>query len=153
MQPLFHGLQWEPTQNLGLEEVSLTLRIPGSASQSASSEKHGSLRPNLIARVLRTKPDTDLDTILQDMCAEIQNTASTLLQDFTVQEFVFADQSKGHLISFVFAFRGVALQQYHAVRLDNDLLTTLTLTVDAKLLNESSKHHYLSALASAQKIS
>ena len=70
------------------------------------------------------------------------------LEDFESRPFDFDDGTTGHLISFRCAFgEGDQVRQFHALRLDDNQFSTLTLTVDGFKLNDEKRQGFLQCLA------
>ncbi len=138
------GLSVALPPGFALEESLHSLR----ATPSPSLERVP-VRPNLIIRRRTVAQGAVLETLAGQLCAELAQSVPTLA-DLETSPFTFADGADGVLLAYRFAsMADSVLRQYHALRLDELRLTTLTLTVNDKTLTEADRDGYLRCLASA----
>ena len=147
----FHGLSFEPPAELVAEEALLTLRAPPGPSDPRLLQKQIPVRANLIVHRRRVGAEATLALLSAEVSAELASTVVGL-RGLASEELTFADGVRGVIVSFEFPMREVAsARQFHALRLDGDTFTDLTLTVDGLTLNDATKNKWLDVLASARK--
>ena len=140
------GLQIDPPANFHIEESMFALRAPESAPKNGKPP----VRDNLVVRRRQVRPDSELKEHAGQMVAELMKSFPSM-DGLETAPFDFSDGTKGLIVGYRFVSMGnVVLRQYHALRRDGDLLTTLTITVDDERIDLSTRDQYLRALASAR---
>lgn len=143
------GLQLDPPAGFAIEESMFALRAPEPAPPAATTGRPP-VRDNLVVRRRQVRPDAELKELAGQMVAELMK-AFTSMDGLETGPFDFSDGTKGMIVGYRFASMGkVMLRQYHALRRDGDMLTTLTITVDDERLDIGTRDQYFRALASAR---
>lgn len=148
----FHGVHFAPPADFELVETMLSFRAQPKEELLDPRLLHRqmSVRPNVIVHRKHAKPDVPLVDLVGTALAEFVRTM-VQLDNVQKSEFAFQDGFKGFLIRFDYpATKDKVLRQYHAFRLDEGILTTLALTVDAVKVASSDEDEqmYLQSLAS-----
>jgi len=132
-----------------IDEVMISLRAPAPvAGDPRLLQKQTPIRPSLIAHRRHTGNAAPLELLASEVVAELVSSI-TGLSALTTESLSFADDVVGMLIGFDFPAAEVGTaRQFHALRLDDGVLTTLTLTIDALTLNDSGKASWLKILTS-----
>lgn len=132
-----------------IDEVMISLRAPAPvAGDPRLLQKQTPIRPSLIAHRRHTGTVATLELLAGEVVAELVSSIIGL-SALTNESFTYADGAVGIIIGFDFAAAEVGTaRQYHALRLDDGVLTTLTLTIDALTLTDSGKASWLKILSS-----
>lgn len=132
-----------------VDEVVCSLRAPAPVvGDPRVLQKQTAIRPSLIVHRRATGAVASLEILTGEVVAELVSSI-TGLSALTTESMAFVDDCVGTLIGFDFPAAEVGTaRQYHALRLDSGVLTTLTLTIDALTLNEAGKAAWLTILAS-----
>ncbi len=147
----FDGLTFDPPADLAPEEATLILRAPPGPSDPRLLQRQLPVRANLIVHRRRVGPEATLPLMVAEVSAELVSTV-TGLRALATEDLRFADGAPGVIVSFEFPMREVAAaRQFHALRLDDGVLTDLTLTVDGLTLNDAARKKWFDVLASARK--
>lgn len=147
----FDGLVFDPPADLRPEEALLTLRAPPGPSDPRLLQKQVPVRANLIVHRRRVGAEATLPLMVAEVSAELVSTVIGL-RGLATEDIRFADGVVGVIVSFEFPMREVAAaRQFHALRLDDGVLTDLTLTVDGLTLNDAAKKKWLDVLSSTRK--
>jgi|GEM_PF-1167618 len=154
----FDGMQFEPPSEFQLVETMLSLRMPPKQELrdprlvQGILNKQTSVQSNLIVHRRQAKKGATLEELVGEACAEFIR-AMVNIQNITKQEFTFTDKTEGMLVSFDFpTSKTKTIRQYHAFRLEEGRLTTLTLTVDSLQLTAEQEEVYLKSLASLSQV-
>ncbi|MCB9638026.1 MAG: hypothetical protein H6727_03865 [Myxococcales bacterium] len=150
MTLFFHGLEISPSPKQTFTSASMMFRLQSSLPEETPKEPQ--LTPNLLVQIKMLSSSSGIEQLAQDIQQDIQKTGRALVSEQTLVPFQFADQVTGRLLSFCFRFRGMALRQLQAIRLDGKRLTHLTLTTHAEPWDEATQQRYLDTLASTQTI-
>ena len=111
-------------------------------------QKQTPIRPSFIVH-RREVGDTALELLAGEVTAELVASIGGL-SALTTETLAYADGARGFIVSFDFAAAEVGTaRQYHALRKDGGVLTTLTLTIDKLSLNDATKQKWLALLSSA----
>lgn len=108
------------------------------------------VRPNqsIVVHARTVKAGASLVMLAGQALTEL-TTSLDGITDVTQAEILFDDGQTGLLFLYSFPARGQEMvRQYHALRLDDDQLTTLTLTARLSELDESTGQVFLQAIAS-----
>lgn len=147
---LFDGLQVDQPPEMVIEESMLTLRSPPGPSTPLALQKQIPVRPNLIVHRRRVGPNATMSLLVGEVSAEL---ASTIIgmKGLATEQITYTDGKQGVIVSFEFPMREVAsVRQFHALRLDDDVFTDVTLTVDGTTLNDAAKNKWRNVLLSAR---
>lgn len=151
MSSSVHGLPFAPPEGWAVTEVMVQLKGPpvDELKDPRMMQSQYPLRPNLIVHRRQIPTGADLDMVAAEICAELVHSIEGM-RDLSTNELAFADGHAGRVVQFDFpAGKAATVRQFQALRLDDDVLTTLTLTVDATTLNDERKDSYFQSLASA----
>ncbi|HEY8208680.1 MAG TPA: hypothetical protein VIG99_14420 [Myxococcaceae bacterium] len=140
------GLQIDPPAGFNIEESMFALLAPESAPKNGKPP----VRDNLVVRRRQVRPDSDLTEHAGQMVAELMKSIPSM-DGLDTSPFDFSDGTKGLIVGYRFVSMGkVVLRQYHAIRRDGEVLTTLTITVDDERIDLPTRDQYFRALASAR---
>jgi hypothetical protein len=144
------GLRLDPPEDFVIDQTMISFRAPApTAGDPRVLQKQTAIRPSLIVHRRDVGAMAPLEILAGEVTAELVSTVSGL-SGLSSEAFTFADGAVGIIISFDFAAPEVGTaRQYHALRKDNAVLTTLTLTIDKLTLNEATKSRWLALFASA----
>jgi hypothetical protein len=144
------GLRLEPPPDFVVDQVMFSYKGPAAtAGDPRVLQKQTALRPTLIVHRREVGEAAALEILAGEITAELA-TSVPGLSELASEEMRFKDGAPGIIVSFAFALEEVGTaRQYHALRKDGGVLTTLTLTVDKLALNDAVKERWLSVLASA----
>lgn len=146
---LFDGLELQPPADFQVEESMLTLRAPPGVSEPRMLQKQIPVRANLIVHRRRVGANATLALLAGEVTAELASTVIGL-RNLTTEPIKFDDDRDGVIVAFEFPLRDVAgVRQFHALRLDGEIFTDVTLTVDGTTLNDAAKQKWLAVLTSA----
>jgi hypothetical protein len=145
------GFSLSPPTELEVEECFITLRAPDrDLAEPRSLNKQQPIRSNLVVRRRTVRRDASLDTLAGEMCGELAKSIPSLV-GLERAGFKFDDGTIGLMLAYEFqASSSALLRQYHALRLDDRTLTTLTLTVDGRTLTDADRLRYFAHLATAR---
>jgi hypothetical protein len=133
-----NGLSFDPPAGFDVSEVMVTLRGPDTSAlkESRALQPQFPVRPNLIVH-RRARPEgAELDVLAAELCAELLTTIDGL-KDLKTEEVTLADDVAGRLVSFDFpAGKAMTVRQFQVVRLDDQALWTMTLTIDSAVLTD-----------------
>lgn len=143
------GLRFDPPADFTIDQTMVSLRAPPPTSGDPRvMQRQTAIRPSLIVH-RRDVGDTALEVLAGEVTAELVASIGGLT-GLTTESFSFADGAVGLMVGFDFAAAEVmSARQFHALRKDGPLLTTLTLTVDKLSLNEAGRAKWLAMLSSA----
>jgi hypothetical protein len=144
------GLRLDPPPDFVIDQVMFSFK--GKAPTTGDPrvlQKQTPIRPTLILHRRDVGEDAPLEVLAGEVTAELV-TSVPGLSELASEQMRFADGAPGMIVSFSFALEEVGTaRQFHALRKDGAVLTTLTLTVDKLALNDAAKERWLSVLASA----
>lgn len=143
------GLRFEAPAEFAIDQTMISLRAPPpTAGDPRVMQKQTSIRPSFIVH-RREVGETSLEVLTGEVTAELVSSIGGL-SELASESFTYADGATGFIISFDFAAPEVfSARQYHALRKDGGVLTTMTLTVDKLSLNDATKAKWLALLSSA----
>lgn len=159
MDPNINKLVIEPPAGFLSEEMTASWRVAAPAGDAALKEARAPgmtqlvVRPNLIVqrrKVIRQSDDaaTDLGRLVAAVCADLVRHIAGI-STIDTDEFAFADGGVGLLIQYTMpGHKDFKLAQMQAARLDDDVLTTATLSTELSRLNPATVELYLKSLAS-----
>lgn len=153
MKHSFQGISVETPDDYGFDEAMLTLR--SSAADELDEpmltlKKKFPVRSNLIIHRRMVHEEATLEMLSGEICAELVSSVAGM-ENLAMERFTFADEADGMMIAFDFALAKVKaeVRQYQALRLDDQCLTSLTLTVDRNKMTKQGKADVLALLGSA----
>jgi hypothetical protein len=145
------GLSLDVPADFSVDQTMMSFRAPAPTSGDPRVlHKQTTIRPSLIVH-RRIVGDTALEIVAGEVMAELVSSVAGL-NGLATEAMTFRDGSPGVIVSFDFGSAEVGTaRQFHALRKDGAVLTSLTLTVDKLQLGDASKAKWLSLLASAVK--
>lgn len=146
-----HGLPFTPPEGWDVTEVMVQLKGPpvDDLKDPRMMQSQYPLRPNLIVHRRQMPAGADVDMVCAEICAELVHSIEGM-KDLSTEALSFGDGTEGRVVQFDFpAGKAATVRQFQAMRLDEDVLTTLTLTVDATTLTDERKAAYFASLATA----
>lgn len=143
-----YGLQFTPPSEFAPDEFMVTMRGPpvGNLKDPRMPQKQFPVRPNLIVHRRVTGAAASLGLLCSEICAELVGSIPAM-KDLHAEPFGFDDQATGMMVVFDFPAGKATVRQFQAMRLDNGVLTTLTLTVDSTTLTDALKAGYYRSMA------
>ena len=149
MQTSVEGMKFEAPEGFVREETMVSLRIPAEKG-FADARVKTPIRPNMIVH-RRPEKSADLAAVLAHVQGELL-TAVSGISPIEAADVTFADGKKGALIAYSMpAPKGLEISQLQAMRLDDGVLTTLTVSTERAALTPERKAAYVKALVSARK--
>lgn len=157
MDPNINKLVIEPPQGFLAEEMSASWRVAAPADDLKEARAPGMtqlvVRPNLI--VQRRKVPAEIGGTPNDIGRLVAAVVADLVRHIAgistidTDEFTFADGNVGLLIKYTMpGHKDFKLAQMQAARLDDDVLTTATLSTELSRLNPATVELYVKSLAS-----
>jgi hypothetical protein len=145
------GLRFDPPDGFLADEVMVSLRAPPpQLVDPRVLQKQVPVRANLIVHRRRIGDEADLELCAGEICAELVNSVVGM-QSLTTERFAFDDGAPGMIVGFDFpAAEAATVRQYQALRIDDGVLSILTLTIDGARLNDDAKATWLKCLSSAR---
>ena len=143
------GIRFDPPDDFVVDQVTFSLRGPAPASGDPRVlQKQTAIRPTLIVHRRDVGAHAPLEILAGELTAELV-TSVPGLSELASEEMRFSDGAPGVIVSFAFALDEVGTaRQFHAMRKDGAVLTTVTLTVDKLALTDAAKERWLGVLAS-----
>jgi hypothetical protein len=143
------GLALDLPPDLVADQAMFSLRAPPpTTGDPRVLHKQTTIRTSLIVH-RKEVGDASLEVLTGEVTAELVSTVGGL-SDLVTEAFLYQDGAPGFLVGFDFAMPEVGTaRQFHALRKDAGVLTTLTLTLDKLRLTDEAKAHWLKVLASA----
>jgi hypothetical protein len=147
------GLTVAAPPDMVVEQAMVALR--GAAPTGGDPrllQKQTAIRTSLIAHRRDVGKDASLEVLAGEVTAELVSSIGGL-SGLATEAFDFQDGALGLMVSFDFAAAEVGTaRQFHALRKDGTVLTTLTLTLDKLQLTDDGKRRWLAVLASASPL-
>ncbi|HEY4220080.1 MAG TPA: hypothetical protein VGO62_02030, partial [Myxococcota bacterium] len=134
------------------EEVTATWRIAAPESNLKEARAPGMvqlvIRPNLIVQRRRVPANADLNALVAQVCADLVRNIQGL-SPVDATGFAFADGKDGSLIKYTMpGYKEFKIAQMQAMRLDDDVVTTASISTELTRLNPAVLEDYLKCLAS-----
>jgi hypothetical protein len=150
MRVTAHGVQFEAPAGFEIDEVTISLRAPKPAREARVLNKQTAVRPNLVVRRQKLEQATDLAELSLKLIAEVLQEVPDL-QAPAKERFEFTDGAVGLLLGFDYPLveGGVSLRQYQVIRLDDNVLTNVLLTIDKNTLTPALDAEYRKYISSA----
>jgi hypothetical protein len=145
------GLKLDTPPEFVMDQTMVSFRAPPpTEGDPRLLQRQTAIRPSLIVH-RRYVGDVSVEVLAGEVTAELV-TSIVGLSALTTESFDYADGAIGILVGFDFAADEVGTaRQYHALRKDGPVLTTITLTIDKLSLNDAQKTRWLTMIASAVK--
>jgi hypothetical protein len=142
-------LRFDPPADFTVDQTMISLRAPPPTSGDPRvMQRQTAIRPSLIVH-RRDVGDTALEILVGEVTAELVASIGGL-SGLSSEAFAFQDGAHGVIVGFDLAAAEVmSARQFHALRKDGPVLTTLTLTVDKLSLNDAGRAKWLAVLSSA----
>ncbi len=161
MEPNINKLVIEPPAGFLAEETSASWRVaaPSGAGADALKEPRAPgmtqlvVRPNLIVQRRKVPATsggvpTSIGSLVAAVCADLVRHIAGI-STIDTDELAFADGHVGLLIQYTMpGHKDFKLAQMQAARLDDDVLTTATLSTELSRLNAATVELYVKSLAS-----
>lgn len=145
------GVQLELPPGFLPEETSASFRVAGDAGMKdpRALQPQALIRPNLVVQRKKVPAGTRLIEIAGGMCAELVRHVPGISEIDRDEGFTFADGSQGVLLKYTMpGFKEIRLLQLQAVRLDDDVSTSMLITAGAADISEDALNAYLGCLRS-----
>ena len=152
MDPNINKLVIEPPVGFLVEEMSQSWRVALAGENLKEARAPGMtqlpVRPNLIVQRRKVTMPTDVSRLVAAVCADLVRHIAGI-SAIDMDDFTFADGNVGLLIKYTMpAHKEFKLAQMQAARLDDDVLTTATISTELSRLNAEVVELYLKSLAS-----
>jgi hypothetical protein len=144
------GLTLDTPSDFIIDQTMVSFRAPPpTGGDPRVLQRQTAISPSLIVHRRFVGNEAALEILAGEVTAELV-TSIDGLSALTTEAFSFADGAPGLLVGFDFGAEEVGTaRQYHAMRKDGAVLTTMTLTIDKLTLNDAQKTRWLQVLASA----
>jgi hypothetical protein len=144
------GLSLTAPPDMVIEQSMFALRAPPSAAVDPRLlQKQTPIRTSLIVHRRDVGPMATLEVLAGEVAAELVSSVGGL-SGLVTEAFDYSDGALGIVVSFDVAAAEVGTaRQFHALRKDGTVLTTLTLTLDKLQLTDDGKRRWFDVLASA----
>jgi hypothetical protein len=149
--PVHAGLHLALPPEFTIDQTMVSFRAPPpTAGDPRVLQKQTPIRPSLIVH-RRDVGDVALEILAGEITAELVQSVGGL-SGLTTEALSYDDGDLGIIISFDFAAPEIGTaRQYHVVRKDGPILTTLTLTIDKLTLTDSAKTRWLAFFAAVAR--
>jgi hypothetical protein len=143
------GLQLDVPDEFAIDQTMVSFRAPAPvAADPRVMRRQTVVRPSLLVH-RREVGDTALEILAGEVTAELLSSIGGL-SGLVTEPLSYADGASGVVVAFDFGSAEVGTaRQFHALRKDRGVLTTVTLTLDKLQLTDSTKQKWLTMLASA----
>ena len=143
------GLRIDVPDDFAMDQAMVSFRAPAPvAADPRVMRRQTVIRPSLLVH-RRDVGDAALELLAGEVVAELLSTIGGLT-GLLNESLAYADGAEGVVISFDFGSAEVGTaRQFHALRKDGGVLTTVTLTIDKLRWNDATRQKWLSLLASA----
>ena len=143
-------LKFTPPAEFVEEELMTTWRVPyvPDLKEPRMLQRQMPVRPNLVVH-RRTVGEKDLADVTASVCDQLMKSIDGLSKIAT-SELVFKDGVSGMLLEYSFpAVGSYEVVQLHAMRLDGEVLTSLTLCTEGSRITPEVHRQYRECLSSA----
>jgi len=136
-----NGVQIDLPENFFFGESSVTFFL------DETKEKENT---NLVLQRQKNIDLSDARQVAELVKKNVENSAlASSLKNIKIQDFIFADSKEGAFLSFKLSDgKELNVTQFQVVRIDDEIITTATLTLDSSKLNSSSRKIFMASLAS-----
>ena len=144
------GLHLDLPLEFSADQTMVSFRAPPPVKPDARViQRQTAIRTSFIVHRRDVGSDAGLGILAGEVTAELVSSVAGL-SAMTTESIAFRDGAPGIVIGFDFGAPEVGTaRQFHALRKDGAVLTTLTLTVDKMTLNNDKKTHWFTLLQSA----
>ena len=144
------GLFLDAPADMVMEQTMVAMRAaPSAVVDPRVLNRQTPIRTSLIVHRRQVGPHATLEVLAGEVAAELVSSVGGL-SGLVTEAFDYADGAIGFLVSFDVAAAEVGTaRQFHALRKDDTVLTTLTLTLDKLQLTDDGKRRWFDVLASA----
>lgn len=144
------GLSLTPPPDFVVDQTMITWRAPApTQGDPRFLHKQAAIRPNLIIHRREVGANVPLEVLAGEVTAELVSSVPGL-GALTSESFTFADGTLGIIIGFDFSAATLgSARQYHVLRKDGGVFTTMTLTLDKLTLNDAARARWMTFFASA----
>lgn len=152
MRQTIDGLEIQMPEGFEREETMVAFRAPEPPDlrDPRALQRQLITRPNFVVHRKKAPPGSDLADLAAQTSRELTDSIAGIL-GLDMAELTFADGATGVLLNYDFpATKAFTLRQYHAIRLDGGIVTTLTLTTVAAAVSEKVQNEYVESLRSAR---
>lgn len=146
---MLRPLRIHPPQGFIAEETSTTWRMPASSGlrDPRSLQFQAPVRPNLLLTQRTIAEGTSLDELAAAACAELARHCEGLSAIETTR-FEFRDGVEGRLLRYSLpVHQRFRVEQMQALRLDDSVCSTVTLSTESTRLDDDTLRAYLTCLA------
>jgi hypothetical protein len=142
------GLKLAVPDEFAVDQAMVSFRAPAPvAGDPRVLRRQTVVRPSLIVH-RREVGDTGLEILAGEVAAELLSSIGGL-SGLVTEPIAYVDGTHGVVVSFDFGSVEVGTaRQFHALRKDAGVLTTVTLTLDKMQLNDTIRQKWLTLLAS-----
>lgn len=156
MEPTLSKLTLDPPAGFLAEETTQSWRVAAPDGELKEARAPGMtqlvVRPNLIVQRRKVVLPTDVGALVAGVCADLVRHVAGI-STIDTDEFTFADGKVGLLLKYTMpAFKEFKLAQMQAARLDDDVLTTVTISTELSRLNAATVELYVKSLASVSLV-
>ena len=130
------GFTFTPPAGFRTEEQTIALRMVVNGPA-----------PSLIVQSKPARPETSLEELAGQTFSELSQTIPGM-KSTSRTEFTFADGGTGIVLAYNFPTATGELRQYFVLRLHQQRLCTITLTLPSSSLTEGNARLFMSAIAS-----
>jgi hypothetical protein len=144
-------LKFDPPAEYVQEELMTSWRVPyePNLKEPRLLQTQVPVRPNLVVHRRRVDEEQNLADVASLICDQLMRSIEGLSQIAT-SELVFRDGVNGLLLEFSFPAMGnYRVVQLEALRLDGDVLTTMTLCTEMSRITADEQQRLRACLASA----
>jgi hypothetical protein len=150
MRMTIAGLRLALPAEFAVDQVMSSWRAPAPTSGDPRVlQRQTTIRTSLIVHRREAGADASLEVLAGEVTAELLSSIGGL-SGLTTETLTFADGAMGMVIGFDFGAPEVGTaRQFHALRKDGTVLTTITLTVDKLSLNDANLERWRLLMSSA----
>jgi hypothetical protein len=144
-------LKFNPPEEFVEEEIMTSWRVPYTPGLKDPRLLQPQLpvRPNLIVHRRKVDRGQDVSDVAAEVCNQLLNSIEGI-SEIATSEIVFQDGVIGLLLELSFpAVATLRIVQLHALRIDDDVLTSLTLCTEMSRMTSDQHDRYRACLASA----
>jgi hypothetical protein len=148
--PTMSALTFEPPSEFVEEELTLSWRVPNvpGLKEPRMLQTQLPIRPNLVVHRSKVETNDGINNVAARICAQLLSSVEGI-SAIEPSQLEFRDGVDGVLLEFSFPAAGYQVVQMHALRLDGDMLTSLTLCTEQSRFSSQERERYRKSLASA----
>jgi hypothetical protein len=107
--------------------------------------------PSFIVQSKPLRRGATLEVLATEVLAELMQTLPNM-KNASQSATTFADGGPGIVLAYTFTTQTGELRQYHALRIHNERVCSVILTVPSSQLNDSNAQSFMSAIASLKPV-